>query len=90
MMDRAQLQLRRRKVRDRSVVLLIVGAVLLLPPVGSISLIDLKLAGVPVPVFYVFAVWILLIAAAAFFARNQDPAQEDTDPLPGSAKAPDP
>ena len=89
MMDRAQTQLRRRKVRDRSVVLLIVGAVLLLPPVGSIALIDAKLAGVPAPVLYVFAVWILLITAAAIFARHQDPSPEEGDATSGSHKAPE-
>ena len=65
MPDREQTQRLQRKVRDRSVVLLIVGAVLLLPPVGSISLIEGSLAGLPIPVVYVFAVWALLIAAAA-------------------------
>lgn len=90
MLDRAQIQLRRRKVRDRSVVLLIVGAVLLLPPIGSISLIDVKIAGVPAPVLYVFAVWILLIAAAAIFARHQDPSPEEGDATSGMLKAPEP
>lgn len=71
-MDRAQKQLWQRKVRDRSVVILIIGAVLLLPPVGSIALIDATLIGLPVPVLYVFAVWALLIAAAISLARALD------------------
>lgn len=50
--------------------LLIVGAVLLLPPVGSISLLGGGLAGLPIPVVYVFAVWGLLIVAAAVLARS--------------------
>ena len=82
-MDRAQKQLWQRKVRDRSVVVLILGAVLLLPPAGSIALIDATLAGVPVPVLYVFAVWALLIAAAAGLSGALD--QE----VPEDGDAPD-
>ena len=84
-MDRAQKQLWQRKVRDRSVVILILGAVLLLPPVGSIALIDATLIGLPVPVIYVFAVWALLIGVAASLARSLDqdmPSEGDATDQP--------
>ncbi len=86
MQDREKTQRLQRKVRDRSVVLLIVGALLLLPPVGSISLVDGSLAGLPIPVVYVFAVWALLIAAAAGMARPLDSdAEQDTAAQDGPA-----
>ncbi len=69
MTDRGQLQLARRKVRDRSIVLVLVGAVALMPPVAGVSLTDGTLGGVPVPVLYVFAVWAILIAGAAALGR---------------------
>ncbi len=82
-MDRAQKQLWQRKLRDRSVVVLILGAVLLLPPVGSIALVDAALFGLPVPIIYVFAVWALLIAAAASLARGLD------QDMPSDGETPD-
>ncbi|MEM7428336.1 MAG: hypothetical protein AAF441_19775 [Pseudomonadota bacterium] len=73
-------------MRDRSVVMLIIGAVLLLPPVGSIALVDVKLGGLPAPVVYVFSVWALLIAGAAALAGTLQKVTEesgtDTAPLP--------
>lgn len=69
MTDRADPQLSRRKLRDRSIALVLVGVVLLMPPVAGISLIDGKVGGVPIPLLYVFAVWALLIAGAVVLAR---------------------
>ena len=70
MKDRANLQLTRRKVRDRSVALLLVGIVLLLPPVGAVSLIDGSIADLPIPLVYVFCVWLLLIGGAALLSSE--------------------
>ncbi len=69
MRDRSDPHLGQRKIRDRSIVLLLIGSVLLLPPVAGVSLIDIKLAGVPFALIYIFAVWALLIAGAALLAR---------------------
>lgn len=69
MADRANLHLIRRKTRDRSIALLIAGAVLLTPPLAGISLIDGSIGGLPIPLLYVFAVWILLISGAALLSR---------------------
>jgi len=67
--DRAQLQLSRRKVRDRSIALLLVGTVVLMPPVAGISLTEGDIGGIPFPLFYVFVVWSVLIAGAAALGR---------------------
>ena len=59
----------RRKARDRSIALLLVGVVLLMPPLIGVSLVDGTVAGVPIPLLYVFAVWAALIGGAAVLAR---------------------
>ena len=50
MNDRANQELSRRKVRDRSIALVLAGAVLVTPPVAAVSLIDIDIAGLPFPV----------------------------------------
>jgi len=67
--DRAALQRSQRKARDRSVVLLILGILFLMPPFGAIFLLDGTVAGLPVPLFYVFVVWLVLIAGTAWLSR---------------------
>lgn len=69
MTDRKDLHRSRRKIRDRSIALLIAGSVALLPPFAGISLIDAKIAGVPTPLLYIFLVWAMLITGAALLAR---------------------
>jgi hypothetical protein len=81
--DRGQLQLSRRKVRDRSIVLVLVGTVVLMPPVAGISLTDGNIGGIPVPLLYVFVVWSALIAGAATLGRplldtEQSPSSTET------------
>ena len=58
-----------RKARDRSIAPLLVGVVLLMPPLIGVSLVDGAIAGLPIPLLYVFAVWAALIAGAAALAR---------------------
>ncbi len=84
--DRGQLQLSRRKVRDRSIVLVLVGTVALLPPVAGISLTDGSIGGIPVPLLYVFVIWAGLIAGAALLGR----ALLDTEDSPSSTETPAP
>ena len=67
--DRSQFTLARRKAQDRSIVLVVIGIALLLPPLGAVALIDASVAGLPVPLVYVFAVWAFLIAAASKSVR---------------------
>lgn len=59
----------RRKVRDRSIALVVAGTALLMPPLVGVSLIDGTIAGMPVPLVYVSVVWAALIAVAAALAR---------------------
>ena len=86
MSERENLHLFRRKVRDQSIALLIVGTVLLTPPVVGIALVDGNVAGLPVPLLYVFVVWILLIAGAAALSRS---LRDGDDSVP-TADAPPP
>ena len=50
-------------------VLLIVGASLLMPPVAGIFLLDGTVFGIPFLIFYIFAVWLALIIGAAILAK---------------------
>jgi hypothetical protein len=61
---------RDRKVRDRAVVLPLIGAILLLPPIAGIFRLDGTVGGVPATLLCVFVVWALLIAGAAANARR--------------------
>ena len=69
-MDRAELQLRRSKAKDRSLALVIIGAALLLPPLAGLFQMETKLFGLPVTLVYLFFVWALLIAGAARLASR--------------------
>lgn len=53
-----------RKARDAAMALPIVGTILFLPPVAQIFAVEGRVLGVPVAVFYLFAVWGCLIAGA--------------------------
>lgn len=70
MAEREDILFRHGRARDRSIVVVLCGAVALLPPIVSISLIDLNLFGIPLPVVYVFSVWIALIVGAAILSRS--------------------
>lgn len=74
------LQPPRRKTLDRSIILLIVGAVLLMPPIIGISLIDSKLGGIPIPVLYVFLIWAVLIVSAAILSKPLRDNDRDAQP----------
>lgn len=69
MSDQKKDLLSRRTASDRSMALVLAGTALLLPPVAGIFLIDAKLAGVPLTLLYILAVWALLIAAGSALAR---------------------
>lgn len=72
--------LRGRKVRDRSMVHLMVGLVLLMPPVIGVSLMDVRIAGVPAPLAYVFGVWALLIVVALVLAGPLSSSETSSPP----------
>ena len=80
MAGNSDLQLSRRKTRDKSVALLIVGAVLLMPPIVRTSLFEGSIFGIPYTVFYMFTVWAILIIGAAIIAprlRDSDKSRQD-------------
>ena len=77
--DRGTSQVRHRKARDRSVALLLLGGVLLLPPIGAIFRLDTTLFGVPFPLAYIFVVWVLLIVGGALLVK---PLQDGDVPHP--------
>ena len=70
MSDRGEQYLTSRRVRDRSVILLLIGLALLVSPMAGIFEIDAKLGGIPVTLIYLFAVWAGLIAGAAALSRR--------------------
>lgn len=63
-----------RKTRDAALILPIIGLLFLIPPFATIFAIDGRIFGIPVMVAYVFTVWALLIAAAAFLAKRIETA----------------
>ena len=65
-----------RKTRDRALVLLLVGCLLLTPPLAGIFQLDFRVLGIPFTGFYLFAVWGGLIAGAAVLSRRM---QSSTD-----------
>ncbi len=70
MARRVDQPLRNRKVRDRALILPLVGLLLFTPPVAGIFELEAKLGGVPFVLVYLFAVWAALIAGAAALARR--------------------
>ena len=83
MTDRAKEQLARRTARDRSIALVLVGTLLLLPPFAGIFLVDGKIAGVPIPLAYILTVWALLIAGAALLSSTLGNGENPPSP-PGT------
>lgn len=62
--------LRDSKVRDRALVLPLVGVLLLISPLAGIFQLEVKLAGVPFTLIYLFSVWALLIICAVALSRR--------------------
>ena len=59
-----------RKTADRALVLLLVGCLLLTPPLASIFQLDIRVLGIPFTGFYLFVVWAALIAGAAKLSQR--------------------
>lgn len=73
---------RARKIRDRALILPLIGLALLTPPIALIFQSEAKLFGLPVTLIYLFAVWAALIVAA----RRQAGALRDTASLEDDAR----
>jgi len=81
MKDRASQQVRFRKAKDRSLVLVLVGCILLMPPVAAIFQLDATWNGVPATLMFVFTIWGVLIVGAAALSKSLN--QEDDQAASG-------
>lgn len=57
------------KPRETAALLLCLGTVLLFPPIALIFAKPTLLLGIPLPVFYVFGIWLLLVLGAVAVSR---------------------
>lgn len=64
------------KPREAAALLLCAGIVLLLPPIALIFAKPHDLLGIPLPVFYVFGIWVGLVIAAVVISRCLPDASE--------------
>lgn len=62
--------LEQRRLRDRSAVLLLLGLILLMPPLAIVFHLEIKIAGIPFTLVYLFGIWAVLIAAAMRISRR--------------------
>lgn len=69
-----------RKTNDRALVLLLVGCLLLTPPLAGIFQIDIRFLGIPFTGFYLFTVWAGLIAGAAALSRRMQKNADWSNP----------
>ena len=69
-----------RKTNDQSLVLLLVGCLLLIPPLAGIFQLDIRVLGIPFTGFYLFAVWGGLIAGAAVLSWRIQKSTDWNDP----------
>ncbi len=60
----------RRKLENVALVVPVFGAMLFVPPLISIFNVDTRVLGLPLVVFYLFAVWLALIAGTALLSRH--------------------
>ena len=58
------------KLRDAALILPLLGAFLLLPPLPLVFMSPARLAGIPLIVLYIFGVWLVLILTALWLARR--------------------
>ena len=68
--DRAGQDRKRRKTRDRAMIVLLIGIVLLMPPVAGIFELETRILGLPATLLYLFVVWACLIASTAALSRT--------------------
>lgn len=59
----------RSKPRETAALLLCIGVVLWIPPIALIFGKPVWLFEVPLPVFYIFGTWLLLVAGAIVVSR---------------------
>jgi hypothetical protein len=69
-----------RKSSERSLILLLVGCLLLTPPLAGIFQLDIRILGIPFTGLYLFAVWGMLIAGAAILSGRLQKSTEWENP----------
>lgn len=57
------------KSREAAALLLCLGAALLFPPIALIFSKAHTVLGIPLPVFYLFGIWLLLVIGAVVISR---------------------
>jgi len=73
----------RRKLTGGMLLLTVFGAMLMLPPMVYVFSQPVAPFGIPQIVFYIFAVWLLLIIGTALLARALPPDEHDAGPGKG-------
>ncbi len=69
----------RRKTVGGMLLLTIVSTMLMLPPAVYVFSQPISHFGIPQIVFYLFALWLLMIGCTAFLANAMPPDEEDID-----------
>ena len=67
------------KAKERSLVLLLCGAALLLPPGAQFFHVEGKIGGIPVVLVVLFLIWAALIVAARQSAKALSTSNRDED-----------
>lgn len=73
-----------------AVVLPLLGLFLLMPPMIVLFAREVDFFGVPLIVFYVFGVWVALIACTAWLAQRLDPERQSGSAGENEPHTPDP
>jgi hypothetical protein len=73
---------RSARARDAARLLPVFGLFLLMPPMISLFAVPADVAGVPMLVLYLFAVWLGLVIGAAVIGRLLEPRTPPDDPPP--------
>ena len=72
--------MRAQRTREAAGLLAFVGLFLLMPPVIGLFATPAALAGVPLIVLYLFAVWLGLVLVAALLGRSLEPPTSSGEP----------
>jgi hypothetical protein len=65
------------KIREKAALLLGLGIVLFMPPVALIFAKPHMLWGIPLPVLYIFVLWLALIGGVRFVSKRLPPGSTD-------------
>ena len=77
--DRAKQHRQRHRSHDRATILLIIGVLLLMPPLAGIFNLESRIAGIPLTLVYLFSVWAVLIVGTALLSRRLGRGDGDDD-----------